>query len=102
LYLLELNIAANPIAQIALIIHWSGVAQLAIARDKDKGILTIATTIPDFRFLFVCSKTTFIIFISHFFYKINVIAFIDFHPSITTKKNYPNWSSLLLLVITFT
>ena len=49
LYWLEAKIAAIAIAQMALMIPCNGVAQLAIAKERDKGILTIATTRPDFR-----------------------------------------------------
>jgi len=49
LCLLDENIEASHIARIALINHCRGVAQLAIARDIERGIETIETTRPDFR-----------------------------------------------------
>lgn len=52
LKLLEANIDAISEDQIAVISHWIGVAPLAIAREMESGIVTIATTNPDFRFDF--------------------------------------------------
>lgn len=50
LYLLEANTAANIVAQIQVIIHWSGVPPLATANEIDKGIFIIATVRPAFQF----------------------------------------------------
>lgn len=49
LYPLDANIAAINDDQIAVINPCTGVAPLAIAREIESGIVTIATTRPDFR-----------------------------------------------------
>lgn len=46
----DAKIEAIVHAQIAVINHWTGEAQLAIAREIDNGIFTIATTNADFQF----------------------------------------------------
>ncbi len=53
---LDANNDAIRLAQIAVIKPCTGVAQLAIAKDMESGIVTIATTSPDFRFPLNCSK----------------------------------------------
>lgn len=50
LCLLEANIEAINDDQIAVMSHCTGVAPLAIAKEIESGIVTIATTSPDFRF----------------------------------------------------
>ena len=52
LYPLDANIAAINDDQIAVMSPCTGVAPLAIAREIESGIVTIATTRPDFRFDF--------------------------------------------------
>ena len=52
LYPLDAKIAAINDDQIAVISPCTGVAPLAIANDIERGIVTIATTRPDFRFDF--------------------------------------------------
>lgn len=53
LCLLDPNIAAIPIAHIALINHCIGLHPLAIAKDIESGIETTATTNPDFQFFLI-------------------------------------------------
>lgn len=52
LYPLDANIAAINDDQIAVMSPCTGVAPLAIAREIESGMVTIATTNPDFRFDF--------------------------------------------------
>jgi len=93
---LDANIAAINDDQIAVISPCTGLAPLAIAREIDNGIVTIATTSPDFRFDFKLEKMSlrfqFMVYMKKV-KQVSPIAFCEENSRLFTKKTRVNIGS---------